>query len=189
MPLGKQIVGVRRQDLWQLTIPGHYRQIYDTLRQDPTVYPLRKVDGAPQQAMNSLQIGVSGVGKSHAQQSEISVCLLVQRSNEPERKKLEKLLVGLVELLHMVDHQDYLILSSRDLDDESLICRLAITGQGYERFGDRSRRPGKVKKNANGPRVHLCRNVQPEQRIVCLCGSQLEEPILGSDGQPNVVSR
>jgi hypothetical protein len=56
--------------------------------------------------------------------------------------------VQLVEFLQMADSQDYLILLSRDLDDECLICGSAITGQVYERFGDRWRRPGKVEKNA-----------------------------------------
>ena len=118
---------MRRQDLQQLTIPGHDWQIHDTLWQDPTVYTLREVDGAPQQAVNLPQIGVSGVGKGYTQQGEITVCFLVQRSNEPEREEFEKLPVLLVEFLHMADSQDYLILLSRDLNDEGLICDLAIT--------------------------------------------------------------
>ena len=78
--------------------------------------------------MNLPQIGVSGVGKCYARQGEIAVCSLVQCSNEPERKKLEKLPARLVEFLHIADRQDYLILLSRDLTDKSLICRPAITG-------------------------------------------------------------
>ena len=109
--------------------------------------------------MNLPQIGVSGVGKGHARQSEIAVCLLVQRSNEPERKKFEKLPVRLLEFLHPADRQNYLVCLSRDLCDESLICGSAITRQVVERFGDRSRRSGKVEKKANGPNVYLCRDV------------------------------
>src|SRR6516162_10353583 len=112
--------------------------------------------------------------------SEIAVCLIVQRSNEPERKKFEKLPVWLVEFLQMADRQDHLILLSRNLDDESLICGSAKSGQVFERFGDRWRRPGKVKQNANGPQVQLCRDVQSEELVVRLCRGQLNEPILGS---------
>ena len=65
MPLGKQILGVHRQDLQQMTICGHYPKIHHMLRQDPTVYTLGEVDGAPQQAVNLPQIGVSGVGKCY----------------------------------------------------------------------------------------------------------------------------
>jgi hypothetical protein len=86
MPFGKQIFGVRRQNPQQVTIPEHYRQVHDTLRQDPTVYCLPKVDGAPQQAVNLPLIGVSGVGKRCAQQDEIAVRFPPQRSNEPERE-------------------------------------------------------------------------------------------------------
>jgi hypothetical protein len=46
VPLGKQIIGVRRKKLQQLTIFGHDWQIHDALRQHPTVYSLREVDGA-----------------------------------------------------------------------------------------------------------------------------------------------
>jgi len=151
------------QDLQQLAVPGHNRQIHDTPRQDPTVYPLREVDGAPQQAMCLPQIGISGVREGYAQQSKIAICLLVQRPKEPEREKFEKLPVQLVEIPQMADSQDYLILMPRDLNDERLIRGSAITGQVFERFGHRWRRPGKVEKNANGPHVHLCSNVQPEQ--------------------------
>jgi hypothetical protein len=129
------------------------------------------------------------VREGYAQQGKIAFCLLAQRPKQPECKKFEKLPVQLVEILQMADSQDYLILPSRDLNDESLIRGPAITDQVLERFGDRWRRPGKVEKNANGPPVHLCRNVQSDQRIVCLRGGQLEEAILGSDGQPNVVSQ
>jgi hypothetical protein len=51
-----------------------------------------------------------------AQQGEIAVCLLVQHSNELERKKFEKLPVRLVEFLHTPDRQDYLIFLLRDLN-------------------------------------------------------------------------
>jgi hypothetical protein len=112
----------------------------------------------------------------------------VQRSNEPQRKKFEKLPVWLVEFLQMADRQDYLILLSRNLSDESLICGSAKSGQVFECFGDRSRRPGKVEKKANGSRVHLCRDVQSEHLVIRLCRGQLEEPILGSDRQADVIS-
>src|SRR5215472_15810480 len=131
---------MRRQDSQQLTIPGHDREVHDSLRQDPTVYTLREVDGAPQQPVNLPQIGISGVGKSHPRQGEIAVCLLLQCSNKPERKKFEKLLMGFLELLHTTDRQDYLILVLQDLYDESFICGPAITRQVFERFADRSRR-------------------------------------------------
>ena len=92
----------------------------------------------------------------------------MQRSNEPEREKFEKLSAQLIEFLQMADRQNYLILLSRDLDDESLICGSAITRQVFERFGDRWRRPGKVEKKANGPYVHLCRDVQSEELVIRL---------------------
>ena len=111
----------------------------------------------------------------------------MQRSNEPEREEFEKLPVLLVEFLHMADRQDYLILLSRDLNDEGLIGDLALTHQVVERFGDRSRRPGKVEKNPNGAHVHLCRDMQPEELVVRLCRGQLEEPILGSGRQADVI--
>ena len=44
------------------------------------------------------QIGVSRVGESYAQRGEIAICLLVQRSNKPEREEFEKLPVPLVEI-------------------------------------------------------------------------------------------
>ena len=84
--------------------------------------------------MNFPQIGVSGVGKCYAQRGEIAVCLLVQRSGEPECKKFKKLSVQLVEFLHMTDRQNYLIVLSRDLDDESLICGSAVARQVFKRF-------------------------------------------------------
>ena len=180
---------MRRQDLQQLTIPGHDRQIHDALRQHPTVHPLREVDRAAQQTVNLPQIGVSGMGKRYARQGEIAVCFLVQRPYEPECKKFEKLPVGLVEFLQMADRQDYLILVSRDLNDESLICGSAITGQVFERFGYRWRRPGKVEQKANGPYVHLFRDVQSEELVIRLGRGQLEEPILGSDWQADVILR
>jgi hypothetical protein len=81
------------------------------------------------------QTGVSGVAKGYAQQGKIAVRLLVQHSNEPQREEFEKLPMQLVDFLHMADSQDYLVLLSGDLNDESLICGLAITGQVFERFG------------------------------------------------------
>jgi hypothetical protein len=106
-------------------IPGHDREVHDTLRQDATVYRLREVDGALQQVVNLPQIGVSGVGKRYAYRIEMAVCLPVQRANEPERDKFEKLPGWLVEFLHMSDNQGYLILVLRDLNDESFICGFA----------------------------------------------------------------
>jgi hypothetical protein len=130
-------------------------------------------------------------GGSSPSASSPAVASLRQRppKGEPERKKFKKLPVRLVEFLQMADSQDYLILLSRDLTNERLICGPAITRQVFERFGDRSRRPGKVEENANGLDIHLCRDVQPEQRIVRLCRSQLEEPILGSDRQADIILR
>src|SRR6516162_8924356 len=119
----------------------------------------------------------------------MTVCLPVQRSNEPECEEFEKLPVRLVEMLHMADRQCYLVFPSRHLDDESFICGCAVTRKVFERLGDRSRGPRKVKKDANGLRVHLGRDVQPEELVICLCRGQLEEPILGSDGQADIVLR
>ena len=189
MPFGKQVVGVRRQDFQQLTIPGDDREIYDTLWQDPTVYTLREFDRAPQQPVNLPQIGVSRVGKSHARKGEIAVCFLLQRPDEPERKKFEKLPVRLVEFLQMTERQDYLVLLLRHLHDESFSCGPAITRQVVKRLGDRSRRPGKVEKKANSPNVHLYCDVQSEESVIRLCRCQLEEPILGSDRQAEIVLR
>src|SRR6516164_9080942 len=78
----------------------------------------------------------------------MTVCLPVQRSHEPEREELEKLPVRLVEMLHMADRQCYLVLPSRNLDDESFICGCAVMRKVFERLGDGSRRPGKVKQDA-----------------------------------------
>jgi hypothetical protein len=129
------------------------------------------------------------VGECYTRQGEIAVCFLTQRSNEPEGDKFKKLPVWLVEFLHMADRQDYLILLSRDLNDESLICGSAITRQVFERFGDRWRRLGKVEQKASGPQVQLCRDVQPEELVISLCRGQLKEPILGSDWQADIVLR
>ena len=139
--------------------------------------------------MNLPQIGVSGVGKCYARRSEIAVCFLVQRSNEPQRKKFEKLPVWLVEFLQMADREDYLILLSRNLSDESLICGSAKSGQVFERFGDRWRRPGQVEQKANGSQVHLCRDVQSEELVIRLCRGEFKEPILRSDRQDDVILR
>src|SRR6516162_11141230 len=119
----------------------------------------------------------------------MAVCLPVQRSNEPEREELEKLPVRLVEMLHMADRQCYLVLPSRNLDNESFICGCAVMRKVFECLGDRSRRPGKVKKDANGPHVHLGGDVQSEELVIRLGGGQLEEPILGGDGQADIVLR
>ena len=91
--------------------------------------------------MNFLQIRVSGMGESYAQRSEIAVCRLVQGSEEKEYEELEELLVWLVGLLQRTDSQDYLILVSRDFNDESFICGCAIARQVFKGFGDRRRRP------------------------------------------------
>src|SRR6516165_8756601 len=117
------------------------------------------------------------------------VCLPVQRSNEPEREKFKKLPVRFVKILHMMDRQDYLVLPSRNLDDESFICSCAVMRKVFECLGHRSRRPGKVKKDANGPHIHLGCDVQSEERVIRLCRGQLEEPILGGDGQTDILSR
>jgi hypothetical protein len=137
--------------------------------------------------VNLPQIGVPGVGKIYPQQSEIAVCLFVQRSNEPERNKFEKLPVRLLEFLHTPDRQNYLVTLSRDLCNESFICGPAITRQVVQRFGDRSRRPSKVEKKANGPNVHFRRDVQPKELVIRLCRGQLQESILGSDRQADIV--
>jgi hypothetical protein len=110
-----------------------------------------------------------------------------QHSNEPERKKFEKLPVGFVKFLNMADSQAYLILLLRDLYDKSFICSPAITRQVIERFGDCPRRPGKVEKKTNGANVYLCRDVQPEELVIRLCRGQLKEPILGSGRKADLV--
>src|SRR6516164_10665984 len=119
----------------------------------------------------------------------MTICLPVQRSHEPEREEFEKLPVGLVEMLHMADRQCYLVLPSRNLNDEGFICGCAVMRKVFERLGDRSRRPGKVKQDANGPRVHLGRDVQSEELVIRLRRGQLEEPILRGDGQADILSR
>src|SRR5215472_258087 len=119
----------------------------------------------------------------------MTVCLLVQRSNEPECDEFEKLPVWLVEFLHMAESHGYLIFVPRDLNNQSFICGCAITREVLERFRDRSCRPSKVEQNANGPQVHFCRNVQSGELVICLCRGQLEKAILGSDGQADIVLR
>jgi len=112
--------------------------------------------------VNFPQTGVSGMCEGYAQRGKIQVRLPVQRANEPECKEFEKLLVRLVEFPHMADRQDYLILVPKYLEDERFISSSAVMRQVFERFRDRRRRTGKVKKNANRPDVHLCRDVQSE---------------------------
>src|SRR6516165_2495890 len=117
----------------------------------------------------------------------MAICLPVQGSNEPEREEFEKLSVRLVEMLHMADRQCYLVLLPRSLDNESFICGCAVMRKVFERLGDRSRRPGNVKKDADGPHVHLGRDVQSKERVIRLCRGQLKEPILRGDGQADIV--
>ena len=92
--------------------------------------------------MNLPLAGVSGVRKGYAQRGEIQVRLRVQRANEPECEEFEKLLVRLVEFLHLPDSQYYLILVPKDLEDERFITSSAVMHQVFERFGDRGRRAG-----------------------------------------------
>src|SRR6516162_7106994 len=117
------------------------------------------------------------------------VCLPVQRSNEPECEELEKLPVRVVEMLDMTDRQCYLVLPSRNLDDESFICGCAVMRKVFERLGDRCRRYGKVKQDTDGPHVHLSGDVQPEELAIRRRRGQLEEPILGGYGQADILSR
>src|SRR6516164_10631561 len=107
----------------------------------------------------------------------MAICLPMQGSNEPEREEFEKLPVRLVEMLHMADRQCYLVFPSRHLDDESFICGCAVTRKVFERLGDRSRGPRKVKQDANGTHVHLGCDMQSEELVIRLCRGQLEEPI------------
>src|SRR5262249_47964437 len=130
----------------------------------------------PQQAVNFPLAGVSGVREGYAQRGEIQVRLRVQRSHEPECEELEKLLVRLVEFLHVAGSQYFLLLVRKDLEDERFISSSAVMHQVFERFGDRRQRAGKVEKNANRPHVHLCRDVQPEEWVIRLGRGQLEEP-------------
>ena len=106
--------------------------------------------------------------EGYAQWGKIQVRLLVQRANEPECEEFEKLLVRLVEFLHMADSQYYLILVPKGLEDERFISGSAVMRQVFERFGDRWRRAGKVEENANRPHVHLCRDVQSEEVVIRL---------------------
>src|SRR6516164_10499076 len=125
---------MRGQDLQQVVVLGHNRQVHDALRQDPSVYRLREVDGATQEVMNFPQIRVSSVGESDAYRVEMAVRLPVQRADKPGRDEFEKLPVRLIKLLHMADGQSYLILASRDINDESFICGFAVTREVFERF-------------------------------------------------------
>src|SRR5262249_22590172 len=115
--------------------------------------------------------------------------LRVQRSHEPECEELEKLLVRLVEFLHVADSQYYLVLVPKDLEEERFISRSAVMHQVVERFGGCSRRTGEVEENANRLHVPLCRDVQPEEWVIRLGRGQLEEPVLGSDGHADIVFR
>src|SRR6516165_10298913 len=103
---------MRGQDLQQVVVLGHNRQVHDALRQDPSVCRLREVDGATQEVMNFPQIRVSRVGESDACWVEMAVCLPVQRADKPERDEFEKLPVRFIELMHMADGQSYLVLAS-----------------------------------------------------------------------------
>jgi hypothetical protein len=51
-----------------------------------------------------------------------------------------------------------------------------------KRIKDRSRRSGKIEEDACAAHVHLCRDMQPQQRVVHLSGGELEEPVLRSGG-------
>ena len=93
----------------------------------------------------------------------------------------------LFEFLHMADSQYYLIHVPKDLEDERFIRSSAVMRQVFERFGDRSRRAGKIEKDANRPHVHLCRDVQSEEVVVRFCRGQLKEPLLGSNGHADIV--
>src|SRR5690348_11953440 len=105
--------------------------------------------------MNFPQIRISGMGEGCAYWIEMAIRVAVQCSNEPECNEFEKLPVRLVEFLHLTDSQDYFILKTRDLNDESIICGCAITREIFERFRYSSHRPGEIEKNANSSQVHL----------------------------------
>ena len=71
--------------------------------------------------------------EGYAQRGEIHIRLPVQRANEPECEEFEKLLVRLVEFLHMADSQYYLILVPKDLQDKRFISSSAVMRQVFER--------------------------------------------------------
>lgn len=75
------MVGMRHQDLQQLTILGHDRQVHDTPGQDPAVGRLSKVDRAPQEAVNFPETGVAGVGECHPQRGERASGTLVSANS------------------------------------------------------------------------------------------------------------
>jgi hypothetical protein len=116
------------------------------------------------------------------------VCRCRVRTNQ-EREEFEKLPVRVVEMLDMADRQCYLVLPSRNLDAENFICGCAVMRKVFERLGDRSRRPGKIKQDADGPHVHFGGDVQPEELVIRLRRGQLEESILGRHRQADIGSR
>src|SRR6267154_2018817 len=123
--------------------------------------------------MDFPQRQVPRVRKGHAQWGEVAIRRLVQRSNDGQRDKLGKLLSRLVVLVDWAHSQYCLTLVLRDLEVDCFVRRSRVSRQVFESVRDRRRGRGKIEKDASVSQIHLCRDVQPEERIVRLDRGEL----------------
>src|SRR5580704_2210361 len=98
----------------------------------------------------------------------VAVCRPIQRSNDGQRDKLGKLPSGLVVLVDWAHRQYCLTFVLRDLEVDCFVRRSRISRQMLESFRDRRRSRRKIEKDASVTKIHLCRDVQPEERIARL---------------------
>ena len=166
---------MRLQDLQQVAVLGDYRQLHRASRQHPAIGRLHELDRASQNAVNLAQLRVPGMRKGYPRGDKIAICHPGQHSDYLQRAELKKLSARDVECEHQAGRQDCLDCARRDFDKRRLIRRRNISGQQVERLGDRRRRSRQVEQDADGAHVHLCRDMQSQQRIVGFAGGKLEE--------------
>jgi hypothetical protein len=123
--------------------------------------------------MDFPQRQVPSVCKGHARRGEVAVCRPIQRSNDGQRDKLGKLPSGLVALVDWAHRQYCLTFVLRDLEVDCFVRRSRISRQMLESFRDRRRSRRKIEKDARVTKIHLCRDVQPEERIARLDRGEL----------------
>jgi hypothetical protein len=98
---------------------------------------------------------------------------LFNARNDGQRDKLGKLLSRLVVLVDWAHSQYCLTLVLRDLEVDCFVRRSRVSRQVFESVRDRRRGRGKIEKDASVSQIHLCRDVQPEERIVRLDRGEL----------------
>src|SRR3954452_25171914 len=160
------MVTMRLQDPEQLAILGDYRQLHDAFGQYPAFRDLHEFDRALQNAMNFSQSKVSGVCKGYLQRREVPVCQLAQHSVECQGDKLGMLSGQLIEREHTSKSQYCFVLPTCDLKADLLSHGCRIPPEIFECFGHRRAGGRNVVEETDTTQVHLCRNVQPKQRIV-----------------------